>query len=82
MNDNTQQNDENPADKRPASNGELGECTEVCECCHGVGRIKETEFIDGDESSCMTCNGRGYFTYVPGDQAEGSANTRPPARGR
>jgi len=30
-----------------------------CECCNGTGKIRETEFIDGDYSACMTCNGSG-----------------------
>lgn len=30
-----------------------------CGCCGGTGKIRETEFVDGDERSCMTCNGAG-----------------------
>jgi hypothetical protein len=30
-----------------------------CGCCNGTGSIKDTAFIDGDESACMTCNGTG-----------------------
>lgn len=36
---------------------------ETCECCNGTGKIKETEFVDGDEYSCMTCNGKGHFEW-------------------
>lgn len=37
-----------------------GQCEcKPCACCNGTGKIKETEFVDGDEYSCMTCNGKG-----------------------
>ncbi len=36
---------------------------EGCGCCNSTGKIKETEFVDGDESACMTCNGSGSFTF-------------------
>jgi len=47
--------------------------TEVCECCQGIGTIKDTEFVDGDERSCMTCNGSGHFTYIPDAKASEDA---------
>lgn len=33
---------------------------EACGCCNGTGKIRDTEFVDGDEQACMTCNGKGY----------------------
>jgi len=36
--------------------------TEACECCGGTGLCED---IDGEKGSCMTCNGRGKFSYVP-----------------
>lgn len=32
-----------------------------CPCCDGTGTIKESGFIDGDEETCMTCNGSGKY---------------------
>lgn len=36
-----------------------GEEVNECECCGGTGKIRDTEFVDGDEHACMTCNGTG-----------------------
>jgi len=33
---------------------------EVCSCCSGTGICTD---LFGDEESCLTCNGRGHFTY-------------------
>ena len=33
--------------------------SEVCGCCNGTGKIKDSVFVDGDYESCMTCNGTG-----------------------
>lgn len=33
---------------------------ETCPCCDGTGICT---YDGGDEGSCLTCNGRGYFTY-------------------
>lgn len=35
---------------------------ETCGCCDGKGKIREIEFVDGDEQTCRTCNGKGYFS--------------------
>lgn len=32
-----------------------------CPCCNGTGKIKETEFVDGDFYTCMTCDGTGKY---------------------
>ena len=35
---------------------------EFCDCCDGLGYIKE---YNGEMSSCMTCCGSGYHSYSP-----------------
>jgi DnaJ-class molecular chaperone len=42
-------------------NGVFIKKREECESCLGTGLC--TTFFNDDHSSCMTCNGKGYFEY-------------------
>lgn len=37
--------------------------TEPCDCCGGTGKIRESEWIDGDLTTCWTCLGAGEHVY-------------------
>lgn len=49
------------------SNGLDVKHREECGCCAGTGLCSE---IDGTESSCMTCNGKGYFEWDASDKED------------